>query len=63
VLDIAFREDASRIRKDHAPENMALLRHLVLKLLKQATSVQVGIAAERKMAGGDNNYLLKVLCS
>ncbi len=62
VLDIAFREDAARIRKDHAPQNMATLRRLALNLLKQETSVQVGIAAKRKMAGWDNAYLLKVLC-
>jgi predicted transposase YbfD/YdcC len=63
VLDIAFREDESRIRKDHAPQNMALLRHLALNLLKQDTSVKVGIAAKRKMAGWDNDYLLNVICS
>jgi predicted transposase YbfD/YdcC len=62
VLDIAFREDESRIRKDHAPQNMAVLRHMALNLLKQETSVKVGIAAKRKMAGWDNDYLLKVLC-
>lgn len=63
VLDIAFREDESRIRKDHAPQNMALLRHMALNLLKQETSTKVGIAAKRKMAGWDNAYLLKVLCA
>jgi len=34
ALDIAFREDASHIRKDHAPENFAILRHLALHLFK-----------------------------
>lgn len=63
VLDIAFREDASRIRKDHAPQNMAVLRHMATNLLKNETSAKVGIAAKRKMAGWDNDYLLKVLCS
>jgi predicted transposase YbfD/YdcC len=62
VLDIAFREDEARIRKNHAPQNMATLRHMALNLLKQQTSVKVGIAAKRKMAGWDNAYLLKVLC-
>ena len=62
VLDIAFREDESRIRMDHAPQNMTALRHMALNLLKQDTSVKVGIAAKRKMAGWDNNYLLKVVC-
>lgn len=61
VLDIAFREDESRIRKDHAPQNMALMRQLVLNLLKQETTAKVGIAAKRKIAGWDNNYLLKSL--
>ena len=63
VLDIAFREDASRIRKDHAPQNMAVLRHIALNLLKLERSSTVGIAAKRKMAGWNNDYLLKVLCS
>jgi predicted transposase YbfD/YdcC len=63
VLDIAFREDESRIRSQHAPQNMAILRHLALNLLKQDTTVKVGIAAKRKMAGWDNAYLLKVLCA
>ena len=63
VLDIAFREDESRIRNQHAPENMAVLRHIALNLLKQDQSVKVGIAAKRKMAGWDNDYLLNILCS
>ena len=63
VLDIAFREDESRIRKDHAPQNMAVLRHMATNLLKNETSAKVGIAARRKMAGWDNDYLLKVLCA
>lgn len=63
VLDIAFQEDASRIRKDHAPQNMAVLRHIALNLLKLERSSKVGIAAKRKMAGWNNDYLLNVLCS
>jgi predicted transposase YbfD/YdcC len=62
VLDLAFREDESRIRRDHAPYNMAILRHMALNLLKQERSVKVGIAAKRKMAGWNNDYLAKVLC-
>ena len=63
VLDIAFREDESRVRKDHAPHNLATLRHIALNLLKQERSIKVGIAAKRKIAGWDNDYLFKVLCS
>lgn len=61
VLDVAFREDDSRIRRDHAPENMALIRRAALNLVKHETSHKVGIKARRKMAGWNDDYLLKVL--
>jgi predicted transposase YbfD/YdcC len=63
VLDIAFREDESRVRKDHAPQNLAVLRHLALNLLKHEKTLKVGVKAKRLRAGWDEPYLLKVLCS
>jgi len=61
VLDIGFREDESRIRKDHGPENVATMRHIALNLLKQEKTAKVGIKAKRLKAGWDEHYLLKVL--
>jgi predicted transposase YbfD/YdcC len=61
VLDISFREDESRLRKDHGPENLALLRRLAVSLLHQEDSRKVGVACKRKEAGWDNDYLLAVL--
>jgi predicted transposase YbfD/YdcC len=61
VLDVGFREDASRIRKDHGPENMATMRHIALNLLKQDKSLKVGVKSKRLKAGWDEAYLLKVL--
>ncbi len=61
VLDIAFREDESRIRKNHGAHNFAILRHLALNALKQETSAKIGIKNKRLKAGWDEFYLLKVL--
>ena len=61
VLDIAFDEDRHRLRKDHGPENFAVLRHIALNLLKQETSLKRSIKGKRLLAGWNQDYLLKVL--
>ena len=63
VLDIAFNEDLSRVRKDNAPQNFAVLRHMALNLLKQEHTVKVGIKGKRLKCGWDTDYLLKVLAN
>lgn len=61
VLDIAFREDESRVRKGKAPQNFAVLRHIALNLLKQEETAKGGIQAKRLQAGWNNDYLLNLL--
>lgn len=61
VLDIAFREDDSCVRKDHGPENLAVLRHMARNLLKNEKFAKGGIHAKRLQAGWNNNYLLTIL--
>lgn len=61
VLDVAFREDDCRIRKDNAPHNFAVLRHIALNLLRQEKTAKVGVKAKRLKAAWNNDYLLKVL--
>jgi predicted transposase YbfD/YdcC len=40
ILDVTLTEDASRIRKDHAPQTIALLRRLAVSILSHDTSVK-----------------------
>lgn len=61
VLDLAFREDESRVRTGHAAENLAVLRHIALNLLRYEPTAKVGIKAKRLMCGWDETYLAKVL--
>ncbi len=63
LLDVQFSEDGSRIRKDNAPQNLAIIRQIALNLLNQDKTIKAGIKTKRKRAGWDNNYLLKVLLS
>jgi predicted transposase YbfD/YdcC len=61
VLDVVFDEDHSRIRKDNAPQNIAVIRQMALNLLKNEKTAKGGIQAKRLQAAWDENYLLKVL--
>jgi predicted transposase YbfD/YdcC len=61
VLDVAFREDESRVRTGHAAHNLALLRRIALTLLQHESTARCGIKAKRLKAGWDHRYLLKVL--
>lgn len=60
-LDVGFREDESRVRTDHGPENLALLRKVAMNLAKSERSHKRGIQAKRKLACWDDAYLLKLL--
>jgi predicted transposase YbfD/YdcC len=60
VLDIGFREDESRIRTGHAPENRAVLRHIALNLLR-GDDTPLGIKNKRLKAARNIDYLAHVL--
>jgi predicted transposase YbfD/YdcC len=63
VLDVTFREDASRIRKGHGAENVSLLRRMAISLLNQETSTKRSLKQKVKQAAMSTDYMLKVLAA
>ena len=61
VLDVAFCEDACRIRKGHGAENFAILRHVAVNLLQPDRRRSGGIRAKRLQAGWDVRYREQIL--
>jgi predicted transposase YbfD/YdcC len=61
LLDVAFREDDSRVRLGDGAENFAVLRRLALHLLKHEQTTRIGIKGKRLKAGWSDGYLLKLL--
>src|ERR1700733_294515 len=59
VLDVSFREDESRARKDHTAENLAWIRRMTASLLAQ-DGKKVVVSCKRKMACWDDEYLLTI---
>ncbi len=60
-LDVIFAEDASRVRKDHSPLNLSMLRRLALSILRKDTSVKDNLRGKRLRAGWDEEVLLQIL--
>lgn len=61
VLDVSFREDESRVRRDNAPENMAVFRHVVMNALRKEKTCKKGVKAKRFKATLQAEYAQKVL--
>jgi predicted transposase YbfD/YdcC len=60
VLDVALLEDASRSRKDNAPQNLAVIRKIALNTLRQHPD-KGSIKTKIKRAGWDETFLLSLL--
>lgn len=61
VLDLAFHEDSSRVNSDHAPENLAITRHIALNLLRGDPNRRIGLKNSRFRAALDDTYLRSIL--
>ncbi len=61
VLDVSFGEDQSRIRKGNAPQNIAIIRHIALNMIRKHKQKRQSIKLLRKRAGWDNATLEAIL--
>ena len=61
VLDVEFDEDRNRVRKDFAPENLAVLRHVAINLLRKEKTFRGGAGKKRLKCCLSNLYLARVL--
>lgn len=50
TLDVSFREDESRIRKEASPENYAIFRHIALNIIRLNTSIDESVKRKKHMA-------------
>jgi predicted transposase YbfD/YdcC len=60
-LDVTCHEDRCRIRKDHAPENMVVMRLITLNLLRHEHTRQMSLRQKKLLCSLDAHYLLTVL--
>jgi predicted transposase YbfD/YdcC len=60
VMDMTFRDDECRVRTDHAPANLAVIRHMAQNLIRQAPGKQ-SIRLRRKTAAWDDDYLASLI--
>ena len=61
-LDMTFHEDYNRTRKDHSAENMAVVRHIALDILKQYLE-KISLARKRRRCSYDDAFLAGVMLS
>jgi predicted transposase YbfD/YdcC len=61
VLDVTFKEDNSRIKKDNAPANFAVLRHIAVNIMGQNQSRKLSVRKKRFLASLDEEYSRELL--
>jgi len=61
VLDVVFREDASRVRERNAARNLALLRKVALNLVRADGSLKASLRGKRKHAGRDDAFMATLI--
>lgn len=61
VLDVVLDEDLARSRKDNAPQNLAILRRLVLNIARSHPDTKTSLRRKILRAGWDESYLFSMI--
>lgn len=62
VMDMVFRDDECRIRKDNAPANFAAVKHIASNLLRAVPGKQ-SMRVKRRLAAWDDDFLYNAIAS
>jgi predicted transposase YbfD/YdcC len=60
VMDVVFHDDLARLRTGYGPENMAVVKHMAVNLVRKA-SPTTSLKNRRKLAGWDLAYLETII--
>jgi len=60
-LDVTFREDYSRVRKDHGAENLSVLRRSTINILRNDEGSKISLKRRRLRASMNRDYLCKLM--
>ncbi len=62
VMDMVFRDDECRLRRDHAPANFTTIKHMAQNLIRKAPGKD-SLRLRRKVAAWDDNFLASLITS
>jgi predicted transposase YbfD/YdcC len=60
-LDVSLREDECRVYANNAAENLVVIRHIAMNLLKSVKGLTGGLGVRRDQAAWDDDVRVKVL--
>jgi predicted transposase YbfD/YdcC len=60
VLDVVFHDDLARLRTGHGPQNMAVVKHMAINLIRNPKDKH-SLKVRRKLANLNHDYLEKLI--
>jgi len=60
VLDVVFHDDLARLRTGHGPQNMAVVKHMAMNLIRNPKDKH-SLKVRRKLANLNHHYLEKLI--